>query len=192
MRLCQIGPELRPQVAFYDEQRIVPFPDAAAAFVRQSGQGIELPPCGSLLDFLPPHGPAYLAARRVAEWLATQDSVRGQLDPTSVELLVPVPKPNKVFLLAGNYAEHIREGGGVAAERAETFPYVFMKPPSTTMNHPSRPVRIPKVSPDAIDWELELAVVIGAKCKSVSEADALKYVAGYTIINDISNRRYRP
>ncbi|MCE9533536.1 MAG: fumarylacetoacetate hydrolase family protein [Planctomycetes bacterium] len=98
----------------------------------------------------------------------------------------------KIFLLAGNYAEHIKEGGGVAAERADTFPYVFMKPPTTTLNHPYKPVVIPKISPDTTDWELELAVVIGRKCKGVSEAEALQYVAGYTIINDISNRKYRP
>ena len=78
------------------------------------------------------------------------------------------------------------------AERLQTFPYVFMKPPSTTLNHPNRPIRLPKAAPDAVDWELELAVVIGKKCKRVSEADALKYVAGYTIINDISQRHYRP
>jgi 2-keto-4-pentenoate hydratase/2-oxohepta-3-ene-1,7-dioic acid hydratase in catechol pathway len=110
----------------------------------------------------------------------------------SVQLLLPIPQPNKLFLLAGNYADHIREGGGIAAERAETFPYVFMKPPSTTFIHPGQAVRIPRVSPWAIDWELELAVVIGRKAKGVSEADALQYVAGYTVINDISDRKFRP
>jgi 2,4-didehydro-3-deoxy-L-rhamnonate hydrolase len=109
-----------------------------------------------------------------------------------VELLVPVPRPNKMFFLAGNYAQHIEEGGGTAAERAETFPYVFMKPPSTTLTHPGKPVQIPAVSPDHIDWELELAVVIGRLAKGVSESEALDYVAGYTVVNDISNRRFRP
>lgn len=132
------------------------------------------------------------ATKILAEWIGTQDYIPGQLNVEKVELLVPVPKPNKILLLAGNYAEHIKEGGGVASERADTFPYVFMKPPSTTLNHPSKPVRIPKVSPDHIDWELELAVVIGRKCKGVKESDALNYVAGYTIINDVSNRKYRP
>lgn len=96
------------------------------------------------------------------------------------------------MLLAGNYAEHIEEGGGKAEERAKTFPYVFMKPPSTTLTNPGDPVVIPAVSPDRIDWELELGVIIGKRCKGVSEADALGYVAGYTVVNDISNRKYRP
>jgi 2,4-didehydro-3-deoxy-L-rhamnonate hydrolase len=109
-----------------------------------------------------------------------------------VQLLVPIPQPKKLFLLAGNYAEHIQEGGGIAAERAETFPYVFMKPPSTTLTHPGEPVQIPSISPNAIDWEIELAVVIGRKGKHIKEADALEYVAGYTVVNDISNRKFLP
>ncbi len=96
------------------------------------------------------------------------------------------------MLLAGNYAKHIEEGGGRAEERARTFPYVFMKPPLTTLTNPGDPIRIPAVSPDFIDWELELGVVIGRQCKGVSEADALSYVAGYTVVNDISDRKFKP
>jgi 2,4-diketo-3-deoxy-L-fuconate hydrolase len=101
-------------------------------------------------------------------------------------------QPNKLFLLAGNYNEHIQEGGGLATERAETFPYVFMKPPTTTLVDPGKNVVIPKVSPASIDWELELAIVIGKKCKHVAESDALSVVAGYTVVNDISDRKFRP
>ncbi|MGB0581019.1 MAG: fumarylacetoacetate hydrolase family protein [Limisphaerales bacterium] len=110
----------------------------------------------------------------------------------SVKLLVPIPKPNKLFLLAGNYAKHIEEGGEIAAERAETFPYVFMKPPTTTLTNPGDPVVVPSVSPDHIDWELELGVVIGKGGKAIAEEETLSHVAGYTIFNDISDRKFRP
>ncbi|MCA9054238.1 MAG: fumarylacetoacetate hydrolase family protein, partial [Planctomycetaceae bacterium] len=93
---------------------------------------------------------------------------------------------------AGNYSQHIEEGGGQARERKETFPYVFMKPPLTTLTNPGDPIRIPEVSPDEIDWELELGVIIGREAKAVSEADALQYVAGYTVVNDISDRAFHP
>ncbi len=96
------------------------------------------------------------------------------------------------MLLAGNYSAHIEEGGGRAEERANTFPYVFMKPPLTTLTHPGDPVKVPAVSPDHVDWELELGIIIGKQCKSVSEADALDYVAGYTVVNDISDRKFKP
>lgn len=67
-----------------------------------------------------------------------------------------------------------------------------MKPPTTTLTDPGRPVRIPAISPNCIDWEIELAVIIGRRVKHAAEADALQCVAGYTIINDISDRRFRP
>ena len=67
-----------------------------------------------------------------------------------------------------------------------------MKPPSTTLTHPGDPVILPRISPDHIDWECELGVVIGRRCRGVSEHEALEYVAGYTIVNDISDRRFQP
>jgi 2,4-didehydro-3-deoxy-L-rhamnonate hydrolase len=191
MRLCRIGPEEKPQVAFFDESRIIPLKVAALAFPISKTRTSIFVPSVDLLDYLP-HGAQYESIRELHDWVINQSKIIGQLLPSEVELLVPIPRPNKLLLLAGNYAEHIKERGGVATERAETFPYVFMKPPSTTLNHPGKPIFIPKVSPNAIDWELELAVVLGNRCKNVSEDDALNYVAGYTIINDISDRKFRP
>jgi 2,4-didehydro-3-deoxy-L-rhamnonate hydrolase len=110
----------------------------------------------------------------------------------AVELLTPISTPNKLLLLAGNYNEHLQESGGAATERAETFPYVFSKPPTTTLTDPNKPVVIPKVSPDHVDWELELCIVIGRRARHVTESHALQYVAGYTVGNDISDRQFRP
>jgi 2-keto-4-pentenoate hydratase/2-oxohepta-3-ene-1,7-dioic acid hydratase in catechol pathway len=195
MRLCRFGTEDRPAVGFHDEHGIVPLRAAASAFAADTGRSLDLPDSSDLLDFLPPDGPGHAAARQLSSWLEqSRDRLSSTdiLPPDKAGLLVPIPRPNKIFLLAGNYADHIREGGGVASERAETFPYLFMKPPSTTLTAPGRPIRLPSVSPAAVDWELELAVVIGRRVKYATEADALSAVAGYTVINDISHRRYRP
>jgi 2-keto-4-pentenoate hydratase/2-oxohepta-3-ene-1,7-dioic acid hydratase in catechol pathway len=97
-----------------------------------------------------------------------------------------------MFFLAGNYAKHVVERGGSTAERDETFPYVFMKPASTTLTHPGDPILIPRVSPQQIDWECELGVVIGRRCRHVDEDEAMVCIAGYTIINDISDRSFKP
>jgi len=192
VRLCRYGADTALHVAFYRERGVVLLNDAALAFSRATGRHVELPQSTDLLDFLPPAGPGFVPASALGKWLeANIDSLPSLRSPES-SLLVPIPRPNKIFLLAGNYAEHIREGGGVAAERAETFPYVFMKPPSTTLTNPGQPIRIPKAAPDAVDWELELAVVIGRKGKYIPASEALDYVAGYTIINDISQRKFRP
>ena len=176
MRLCRFEQAGKPQLGFYDEQRIIPLAGAARVHKEVTHEEVKLPDSTEMIDFLPPDGAGFAAARKLSEWLARSDA--GQLDPVSVptasaKLLVPIPRPNKLFLLAGNYAAHIEEGGGVASERAETFPYVFMKPPTTTLTNPGEPIQIPGVSPDHIDWELELAVVIGKRCKAVKEADAL-------------------
>lgn len=195
MRICRFEHQGRPQIGFYDERRIVPIAAAGHALAAAGGPPVVSPPSDDVLDFLP-HGAAHAAALRLADWLANAGAslpAAASLPTESVRLLVPVRRPNKIFLLAGNYAAHIEESGrDVARERAETFPYVFMKPPSTTLTDPGRAVRIPANSPSHIDWELELAVVIGKSCKLVSEAEALSYVAGYTIVNDVSNRKFRP
>lgn len=195
MRLCRFLQAGQPHVGYFDEQTIIPVSSAALAYTRATGRGVSLPGSGCLLDYLPPSGPYHASAKAVGDWLLQHKSslpASERLATDATSLLVPIPKPNKIFLLAGNYADHIKEGGGMAAERAETFPYVFMKPPTTTLVHPGHPVRIPSVSPKHIDWELELAVVIGRVAKGVKESDALGYVAGYTVINDISDRKFRP
>ncbi len=105
-------------------------------------------------------------------------------------LLPPVPNPNKLLLLAGNYAAHIEEGGGKALSKLETTPRVFMKPPSTTLTAHEQPIVIPS-NGVFIDWEAELGVVIGKRGKFIAAADAYDYVAGYTIVNDVSERELK-
>lgn len=194
MRVCRFLWNDVPTAGLYFDDHVLPWSAAADAFARATGRAVELRASDDLLEFLPPAGRYFEAAAGIAAWLAAHpaDEVRGRIPLTQVKLLVPIPRPNKLFLLAGNYAAHIEEGGGKASERAETFPYVFMKPPSTTLTNPGDPVVIPAVSPGHIDWELELAVVIGRRIKRVSEKEALQHVAGYTVVNDISDRQFRP
>ncbi|MCA9041066.1 MAG: fumarylacetoacetate hydrolase family protein [Planctomycetaceae bacterium] len=185
MRLCRFLQGEAPAVGFYSEEQIVPLSAVAKA------EGIDVPETDSLLPFLP-GGEEADAGAKLAKAVAAGVGAEAALKTAEVTLLVPVPHPEKLLLLAGNYAKHIEEGGDKAEERANTFPYVFMKPPTTTLTNPGAPVTIPAVSPDHIDWECELAIVMGKRCKGVSEAEALNYVAGYTVVNDISDRQFRP
>lgn len=185
MRLCRFEERGTTRAGFYAEEAVVPLQAAAAA------KNVEIPETDSLLPFLP-GGEARKAVLDLQRQLVEDDTGELGLPTDSVALRVPVPAPPKLMLLAGNYSKHIEEGGEKAEERAKTFPYVFMKPPATTLTHPGDPVRIPSVSPDHIDWELELGVVIGRECRGVSEAEALNFVAGYTVVNDISDRQFRP
>ena len=194
MRLCRFSLDDLILTGFYADDRVVPIDQAADAYAEATGIDIVLPPSDDLLDLLPPDGEAFQDAKTLYTWASGLDAT--SLDAISIptaeiSLLVPIPAPRKILLLAGNYAAHVAERGGTAAEREETFPYVFMKP-ATTLTNPGDPIVIPTVSPDHVDWECELGVVIGRECKDVDEADALEYVAGYTVVNDVSDRKFTP
>lgn len=195
MRLCRFQLDETILAGLYDDHRVVPLDQAAEAFSDARNLELLLPSTEDLLDLLPPDGVSHHAARELAAWLAEQDDdVLDELaiPVDEVRLLVPIPRPPKLLLLAGNYAKHVEERGGTAAERADTFPYVFMKPPSTTLCNPGAPILLPAASPDHIDWECELGVVIGRRGRHIDESEALDYVAGYTVVNDISDRQFRP
>jgi 2-keto-4-pentenoate hydratase/2-oxohepta-3-ene-1,7-dioic acid hydratase in catechol pathway len=188
MRLCRYDHQGTTRVGFYHDETIIPLAAAAAS------QSFKISEADSLLPFLTggsARQPVVELQQRLGELSKDQRDALS-IATASVRLRVPIAAPSKLLLLAGNYSKHIEEGGGKAEERVRTFPYVFMKPPLTTLTHPNAPVKIPAVSPDHIDWELELGIVIGKRCKDATEADALDFVAGYTIVNDISDRQFRP
>jgi 2-keto-4-pentenoate hydratase/2-oxohepta-3-ene-1,7-dioic acid hydratase in catechol pathway len=106
----------------------------------------------------------------------------GVFQTVSVELGPPVPDPDKIICIGVNYADHASEAGLARTE----VPLFFAKF-RNSLTGPTSPILIPRVS-SQIDYEGELAVVIGTRCKDVSEQEALQYVAGYSILNDVSAR----
>ncbi len=100
--------------------------------------------------------------------------------------LAPPIRPSRIFCAAANYAKHASEMGTVLAAKAESRPYMFIKPGTSIIGH-NETVVIPDAS-SQVDWEVELAVVIGRDAHHVSANQALDYVAGYTVINDITAR----
>jgi 2,4-didehydro-3-deoxy-L-rhamnonate hydrolase len=157
MRLCRFSRGNAAEAGIYADSHVIPLAQARSAFEKATGRASALPENDDLLALLPPDGEARRDMDQLYAWATdhSDDLAAARLPVDSIQLLVPIPRPNKLFLLAGNYAAHIQEGGGVAAERAETFPYVFMKPPTTTLTHPGQPIRIPAVSPQHVDWELK-------------------------------------
>jgi 2-keto-4-pentenoate hydratase/2-oxohepta-3-ene-1,7-dioic acid hydratase in catechol pathway len=102
-----------------------------------------------------------------------------------VELLAPVPRPGKFLAIGLNYADHIAETG----REAPAFPTVFNKQ-ITCVNAPGAPIHIPRAS-SAVDYEGELAMVIGRRCRHVARDRAAEVIAGYTIVNDVSVRDWQ-
>ncbi|OHB60279.1 MAG: hypothetical protein A2167_02320 [Planctomycetes bacterium RBG_13_46_10] len=120
-----------------------------------------------------------------------------------VKILAPIPRPGKIIALAGNYSEHIKEVGRVLglsvrrfgakspdsrrnSPRQTTVPRPFIMP-ATVVIGPGEEIPWPVYS-EQIDYELELAVVIGKAAKYIKPENALDYVVGYTICNDVSAR----
>ena len=111
---------------------------------------------------------------------------RGQAIPLAdVQLKALLPRPGKIIGIGLNYADHAAEGG----REKPKYPMIFTKAVSAVIGS-GEPIRIPPVT-QAVDFEGELAVVIGKRAKDVPPKDALDYVAGYTICNDVSARDYQ-
>src|SRR4051812_15304034 len=104
----------------------------------------------------------------------------------ATKLLAPL-QPISILGIGLNYRKHAEEAGAKPPE----FPVLFVKGLNTLQN-PEDPIEIPThLKSDEVDYECELAVVIGKKCKNVTRQDALKYVLGYTCANDVSARDWQ-
>jgi 2-keto-4-pentenoate hydratase/2-oxohepta-3-ene-1,7-dioic acid hydratase in catechol pathway len=102
-----------------------------------------------------------------------------------VELFAPIPRPGKFLGIGLNYAEHAAETG----REPPKHPTVFAKMP-TCVNRPGGAIVVPRVS-SQVDYEGELAFVIGRRCKDVPREGALEVIAGYTVVNDVSVRDWQ-
>lgn len=110
-----------------------------------------------------------------------------------VTFLAPIPKPRKNIIGIGlNYTEHVAESarGLDTSGKLPQKPIIFSKPPTTVTATNTEIIKNTKLT-SQLDWEVELAVIIGKKGKYVPKADAMDYVFGYTVINDISARDCR-
>jgi len=116
---------------------------------------------------------------------------RGGLPLAKVQLLAPIRPPRNVLCVGWNYAEHFEEGkkgrGADALQQIPEHPTLFSKNPDTIVG-PDAPVWHPGPYSEQLDWEVELAVVIGRQGRDIAEADALDHIFGYTIANDVSVR----
>jgi 2-keto-4-pentenoate hydratase/2-oxohepta-3-ene-1,7-dioic acid hydratase in catechol pathway len=130
-------------------------------------------------------GDAGLAAAKQVE-AAAQAGTVDTVAESDVTLLAAVQNSPTIFLLAGNYQSHITESGAAPVEKAKITPRPFIKP-GTALAGPNDPIVIPSDS-DTLDYEIEIAAVIGKEGKHIALEDANDYVAGYTVFNDISAR----
>jgi 2-keto-4-pentenoate hydratase/2-oxohepta-3-ene-1,7-dioic acid hydratase in catechol pathway len=174
MRLATYrGPDGSPRsgvvVGNPGDERIVDLSDASGGTI----------PAGDLLGLLQGGAAAMDAARRAAE-------TDGGTPLASVELLAPIRRPGKLIAVAGNFQAHIEEGGGKRVDKSKIVPKLFSKP-SSAISGPGGSVTLPSVS-STLDWELELAIVVGTGGRDIPVERAREHIAGYSVFNDISAR----
>jgi 2,4-diketo-3-deoxy-L-fuconate hydrolase len=122
--------------------------------------------------------------QRLDEFVKANEGVLNEV-PAGARLGSPISRPSKIVCIGLNYADHARETNAqIPAE-----PIIFMKS-TTSLVGPNDAVIIPKNSVKT-DWEVELAVIIGKKASYVDEVDALDYVAGSALHNDVSEREFQ-
>ena len=110
-------------------------------------------------------------------------SPKQRIPAKSAKLLPPIPDPGIVLSVGMNYHEHLAEMKTPVPEK----PAAFTKSVASIIAS-GEPIRLPKSNPGMVDWEGEFSVVIGRPCHAVAAAEALDYVAGYTLVNDVSAR----
>lgn len=172
----------------------------AWSLVQHAGPaGSSRPRLGLLLDGVvhaPPPALADLTVLEVLDSWAEHESVLRALDDDAVRagavvrgarLLAPITYPRKVLCAGTNYYDHCEEMG-TARPDPDAEPFFFLKTPTTTVVGPDAVVPLPDRAKVALDWEAELGVVIGTRCKDVAASDARGMVAGYLVADDLSDR----
>ena len=124
------------------------------------------------------------ASASAAAALASKGAITPEVDGLSAVAAPFVPQ--RIFCAASNYASHASEMGTVLATKSQSKPYMFLKLSNTVIGD-GEVIQMPPET-TKLDWEVELAAVIGKRCRRISVEDALDVVACYTIVNDISAR----
>jgi 2-keto-4-pentenoate hydratase/2-oxohepta-3-ene-1,7-dioic acid hydratase in catechol pathway len=162
--------------------------NVGGAFAKLSLDGVS-----DMVSFLGLGEKGFSEARMAIEWVTervgSDQSVPGLVGLSDVKVEAPIPRPRKnVVCLGLNYADHVAEGSKTLDEEQSLpeHPIFFTKAP-TTINGPYDDIVYPRVT-ERLDYEVELALVIGKEGKYIAEEDAYDHIAGYSAFNDVSAR----
>ena len=136
---------------------------------------------GDMIEFLTGGDNMMARARDALAGLQPQHLIPAD----QAKLTAPIPRPGKIICVGLNYRDHAEEGGRSIPD----YPDIFSKFTNTVIGHLD-PIVIPRAT-SRVDYEVELAVVIGEKGRYIAEADASEHIAGYMVFNDVSARDYQ-
>lgn len=176
-----------------DADRIIDLVNAYGLYLREvegNRHGQELAPIllgRDMCDFLLGGDQSWAAASKAVEYVTNNPAAGNEsgilLNRDEIRLKAPVPRPGALISAGKNFSDHVAE---MSSKQGPSYPVAFLKLPGTVIG-PEDEIPYPRET-EKLDYEVELAVVIGKPCIDVSKEDALDYVAGYTVFNDISAR----
>jgi len=188
MRLYTFETGIKQRIGVEYSDRIVDLVAAHNALLESKGQsannGFTMP--ADMLTFLRAGIPAMDAAQKVLDYvdgLSDEEVEKLSYSMDGVKILAPVPRPGKMLFSGINFYGHLEEEPGAVLTES---PWFFSKVPSTVVG-PGDPIVHPKLT-EQLDYEVELAIVIGRTARNVPESDILNYIAGYTVVHDVSAR----
>lgn len=186
MRLLSYLAGSRPSIGVEIGDWVVDLPEGFKVLPAQVRGSEMAEPPAEMLAFLNLGEPALAAARAVAAHFSRsgQASAGAVFPRAEVKILAPIAQPRKIFCLGLNYRDHAEETGSKIPEK----PIVFSKM-ATAIIGPGEPILLPRPEyAKEIDYEAEFAFVIGKQGKHIKREEAMDYVVGYTILNDVSAR----
>lgn len=191
MKLVNFKAKDKISIGVLFDDKVIDLVSACRIYRSEVGSAAGLLKSPDMIQFLKLGDEGISTAKRVVNFVERKIS-SGQLpksemlsvlyDKDYVKLNAPVPNPRKIICLGLNYADHAKE----ACLDPPKEPILFSKPPTAIIG-PEEPIIYPKIS-NQIDYEVELAVIVGKKGKDIPLEEAYNHIAGYTVFNDVSAR----
>lgn len=191
MKLVSFTANRKRSIGVLLDHKIIDLIAACKVYQGKLGSGTRLIDSSDMVQFLGLGKEGIRTAQRVVDLVESKmsDKKPGKsevsglfFELSAVKLHAPVSNPRKMVCLGLNYSDHAKEAGKPEPKE----PILFSKPP-TAIADPEQPILYPRIS-KKVDYEVELALVIGRKGKDIAVEDAFDFIAGYTVFNDVSAR----
>jgi 2-keto-4-pentenoate hydratase/2-oxohepta-3-ene-1,7-dioic acid hydratase in catechol pathway len=163
---------------------------AAAELLKRGGEALDLPrDMMSLIQAASETDGRYAQIEKAVTRITIDPSLaQARLDTKNIKLCAPLEHPGKLICLAGNYRAHITESGYTAPQQSDVITQQLFLKPATAIIGDGEEIVLGKNNV-SVGWETELAVVIGKRGRNIEASAAYNHIFGYTILNDISERR---
>lgn len=182
MKLVSYRHQGKTRLGAVQAGKIVDLAAAAQHLTEATGQEVHEAAFASMADLLTAPNDTLKTAGGITAW-ALEHAPDTIIDLETAEIDVPLANPGKIVCVGLNYADHCRETGIPIPD----FPVIFTKFTTSMLPHGGEITWLPQMT-QQVDYEAELAVIISKKATRVAEQEAMDYVAGYTIANDVSAR----